>query len=1354
MADEKMTVPIFDGHYEHWSEMMENLLRAKQVWNLIDPGIREPAVGIAQSEGEKKKLEELRMKDLQVKHYLYQAIDRVTFEQIMDRKTSKAVWNSMKQRFAGNERVKRSMLQKLRRDFEILEMKDGETIPEYFGRVLTISNQIRSNGEQIEDVKIVEKILRTLTDRFTYVVVSIEESRDVEKMSIEELQSTLIVHEQKFKRVEKEEDQALKAETGYSPTGRGRGRGRSNNRGRGRGRGRLNFNKETVECYNCHKLGHYSYECPQAKEANYAGFEENEEVMLMTEITMEEGALMADTGGEIKGMLWFLDSGCSNHMCGDKSRFLDLDTCFSNSVKLGNNSRMTVAGKGNVKLYLNGLTYVINDVYYVPDLKNNLLSIGQLQQKGLSFLFQLDVCKVYHQEKGLIFQSRMSTNRMFPISEELSEVTEQKTEGCMYTSDDDNARLWHERMGHLGNTSMETLQRKGMLRDLPRFSVNKEVCDNCMIGKQTKNAIPKRSDWRAGEILELIHSDICGPINPASHAGNKYFLSFIDDYSRKGWVYLLKEKSQALESFKQFKRKVETETGKVVKALRTDRGGEYLSDDFKRFCLKHGIKRQLTTSFSPQQNGVAERKNRTVINMVVSMINAKNMPKKFWGEATMWSFYVLNRCPTKALPDMTPEEAWNGIKPTVHHLRIWGCLAHVHIPKQKRTKLDDKSFVCILTGMSEESKAYRLIDPQTLKVVVSKDVIFEENKSWVWNQVENEQDEKEITWGDYDFAEDDYEFVNEHGANEEDDDPATPDHSTPELTSSHTTPESSPNSSVVGEGRQQRTRRRPTYLNDYFTGDELESNSDEDALHITDLVCQDPVHYEDAVKDDRWKKAMDLEIQAIEKNQTWRLVDLPQGAKCIGVKWVFKTKLNERGEVVKHKARLVVRGYAQEYGVDYVEVYAPVARMDTIRLIIALAAQRGWTIHQMDVKSAFLHGVLEEDVYVQQPQGYLVKNHEQKVYKLQKALYGLKQAPRAWFSRIEAYFIKEGFTKSSSEHTLFLKIAPDNRMLFVNIYVDDLLYTGNDEIMLEEFKNSMKKEFEMTDLGKMKYFLGIEVCQTPEGIHISQQKYAVEILTRFKMLDCNAVLNPIVPGCKLKKEEGVPVDETLFKSLVGCLMYITTTRPDMQFVVSYISRFMSKPTEVHLAAAKRVLRYLQGTIDYGIWYKKGGKGRMEVFTDSDFAGDLNDRKSTSGYLMLWDGAAVTWSSKKQNVVALSSTEAEYIAAASCACQVMWIRGVLEELGLHQEESTVIKCDNTSTIRLSRNPVFHGRCKHIGVKFHFLRDLVDEGMIELQHVVTTEQFADILTKPLHRDVFIKLRKELGVCPLKDKQDKNV
>lgn len=536
--------------------------------------------------------------------------------------------------------------------------------------------------------------------------------------------------------------------------------------------------------------------------------------------------------------------------------------------------------------------------------------------------------------------------------------------------------------------------------------------------------------------------------------------------------------------------------------------------------------------------------------------------------------------------------------------------------------------------------------------------------------------------------------------------------------------------------REFRNRREPVWMGDYFSGEGL-SNEDTEA-NMALITNTDPVCYEEAMKDEKWKHAMDLEMQSIQKNGTWSLTDLPKGSKRIGVKWVYKTKLNELGEVEKYKARLVAKGYAQVQGVDYEEIYAPVARMDTVRMILALAAQNSWNVFQLDVKSAFLHRELTEDVYVEQPRGYEVKNKEHKVYKLNKALYGLKQAPRAWFSRIESYFLKEGFEKSDSEQTLFTKVSKQGKHLIISLYVDDLIYTGDDEVMLCEFKNSMMNEFDMSDLGKMRYFLGIEVMQLEGGIFISQKKYVMEVLRRFGMEHCNSVQNPIVPGFKIDKDEnGTEVDSPFYKQLVGSMMYLTTTRPDIMYAVNLISRYMSKPTVLHLSAAKRVLRYLQGTADFGILYKKEGNKELIGFTDSDYAGSVEDRKSTSGYVFILSSTAVAWSSRKQPIVALSTTEAEFVAAAACTCQAVWMKRVLKKLGYEGNESTIIFCDNSSAIKLSKNHVMHGRSKHIDVRFHFLRDLVNEGVVQLKFCGTQKQVADILTKPLKLESFQEL-----------------
>ncbi|KAF2285423.1 hypothetical protein GH714_004283 [Hevea brasiliensis] len=386
MSDDKTLtkIPHFDGHYDHWSELMENLLRAKGLWNLVEKGFTEPTEREKLTEAQQAELNDARTKDYQVKHYLFQAIDRTVFEQILDRRTSKIVWDSLKRKFGGNQKVKKSLLNALRRDFEVLEMKNEETITEYFARVMLVANKMRSNGEEMPDKKIVEKILRTLTDKFTYVVVSIEESKDTDTMSIDELQSSLV------------------------------------------------------------------YECPQKNEANYAELDEEDELLLMAYVEQHEAN---------RNDAWFLDSGCSNHMVGDEHMFSSLDTTFRHSVKLGNNTRMEVSGIGSVKIVLQGNCYTVEDVFWAPELKNNLLSVGQLQEKGGAVLFKNGTCSVFHPQKGKIAESIMSANRMFILLAEMSKarmmfVEDKKWEWEKYDKEAD--LIWEESIEIPGKEETQT----------------------------------------------------------------------------------------------------------------------------------------------------------------------------------------------------------------------------------------------------------------------------------------------------------------------------------------------------------------------------------------------------------------------------------------------------------------------------------------------------------------------------------------------------------------------------------------------------------------------------------------------------------------------------------------------------------------------------------------------------------------------------------------------------------------------------------------------------------------------------------------------------------------------------------
>ncbi|XP_073152810.1 uncharacterized protein [Henckelia pumila] len=625
-------IPRFDGHYDHWSMLMENFLRSKEYWTVVVSGVAEPAAGIVLTDAQKTELEGLKLKDLKAKNYLFQSIDRSILETILCKDTANHIWDSMKKKYQGAARAKRQQLQALRLEFEMLQMKSGESVTDYFERTMAIVNKMRILGDKTDDVLIVEKVLRSMTPKFNFVVCTIEEANDVSSFSIDELQSSLLVHEQKINQQEKKE-QALKfISQSHSTHGR-------IDRGRGRGRGQSRGEKEEEE--SLLMVCHEKEETPQN--------------------------------------MWYLDTGCSNHMCGDKQAFSDLDESFRSSVKFGDNSTIFVMGKGKA-------------------------------------------------------------NRMFPL------YLHNTVHSCLYAKLKDEAWLWHFRYGHLNFGGLRTLQQKNMVMGLPQLVPSSQVCEDFVVSKQHRNQFPQGKSMRAKEVLEIVHSDICGPINPESNGGKRYLITFIDDFSRKTWVYFLQEKSEAFVAFKNYKVLVEKEVGRTIKVLRTDRGGEYNSNEFSNFCETHGIKRQLTAAYTPQQNGVCERKNRTIMNMVRSLLRTSGVPKNFWPEAVNWTVHILNRSPTLSVQNMTPEEAWSGRKPVVDHFRIFGCIAYAHVLDVKRTKLDDKGEKYIFLGVSYKTKAYKLYNPNTKKIVISRDVVFDEKTSWSWAQ----NDVKENIPADFD----------------------------------------------------------------------------------------------------------------------------------------------------------------------------------------------------------------------------------------------------------------------------------------------------------------------------------------------------------------------------------------------------------------------------------------------------------------------------------------------------------------------------------------------------------------------------------------------------------------------------
>ncbi|WVZ61696.1 hypothetical protein U9M48_011528 [Paspalum notatum var. saurae] len=1048
--------------------------------------------------------------------------------------------------------------------------------------------------------------------------------------------------------------------------------------------------------------------------------------------------LVAFAGCSNNGDEWILDSGASFHICINRDWFITYDSVKSGgSVRMGDDRPCQIVGIGSIQIKMHdGIVRTLTDVRHIPDMTKNLISLSTLDGKGYKYSGGDGVLKV---SKGslIVMKADLKSANLYRLHG--TTITGDAAVISNSLSDSDATNLWHMRLGHMSELGLQILSKRGLL----------DGHSHCVFGKHKRVKFNTSTHTSKG-ILDYVHSDLWGPSRKPSHVGSRYMLTIIDDYSRKVWPYFLKYKSEVFSAFKEWKVMIENQTEKKVKILRTDNGMEFCSDQFKAYCKSQGIVRHYTIPHTPQQNGVAERMNRTIISRTRCMLSNAGLNKRFWAEATSTACYLINRSPSITLDKKTPIEVWSGSPADYSQWRVFGCTAYAHIDNGK---LEPRAIKCIFLGYQTGVKGYKLWNPQTQKVVLSRNVIFNETAMLSDNlssdapiegqqkssvQVEHFIDVDNTPENDNDAVQD---------ADIPDNSPIVDDSSSVE----HCSPVVQPPQHSIAADRSVRTRKPTRRL--------IEECNVAYALSVAEEIegNSEPSNYSEAITSadcNNWVTAMQDEMESLDKNGTWDLVKLPIDKKPVRCKWIFKRKEGiSPSEPARFKARLVAKGYSQILGIDFNDIFFPVVKHSSIRMLLSLVAMHDYELEQLDVKTAFLHGELDETIYMDQPEGFVVPGKENLVCKLKKSLYGLKQSPRQWYKRFDSFMLSNGFKRSDYDSCVYLKTV-NGSAIYLLLYVDDMLIAAKKKSEIAKLKAQLNKEFEMKEFGAGKKILGMEIIRDRKSglLYLSQRGYIEKVLRRFNMHDAKPVSTPLAAHFRLSTDLCPTSDDDIeymsrvpYFSAVGSLMYaMVCSRTDLSHALSVVSRYMANPSKEHWRAVQWIFRYLRGTSSACLQFGKSRDG-LVGYVDSDHAGDLDKRRSLTGYVFTVGGCAISWKACLQATVALSTTEAEYMAISEACKEAIWLRGLYSELCGVSCSCVTIYCDSQSAIYLTKDQMFHERTKHIDVRYHFIRGVIAEGGIKVRKISTHDNPADMMTKHVPTSKFELCSSLVGIKP---------
>ncbi|KAL5740548.1 hypothetical protein ACOSQ2_029728 [Xanthoceras sorbifolium] len=1068
--------------------------------------------------------------------------------EVMQEKTAKDLWDKLESLY-----VTKNLTTKLvaKHRLYTLSMAEGASIKSHIDEFSTILMDLENMEISYDDEDQALMLLRSLPPSYKHFRDTLIYSRQT--LKLEDVKAALFSKEL----IDKELGTSRNDSPAEGLLVRGRTPDKSSSSNQ-RSRSRSKSRHRNLTCNYCKKKGHIKSECFKLKNKQQNKDQKRDEPAEASIVQNQEQCdLLLVCADEAKTRNeWILDTACSFHMCPNRDYLSTYKSVQCGVVLMGNNHACKIAGMGTVKIKMHdGVVRTLTDVRHIPDLKRNLISLSTLDSNGYKFTGGDGVLKV---AKGsLIVMKAEKIGKLYILKGSI--VTGAAAVSTSSLSDSDVTRLWHMRLGHMSERCLSELSRRGLL--CSQSTSKLDFCEHCIFGKQKRVSF-STAIHRTKGTLDYIHSDLWGPARVPSKGGARYMLTFIDDYSRKVWVYFLKHKNDVFATFKQWKALVEKQTGRKIKRLRTDNGLEFCQGDFNEFCKNEGIVRHLTVRGTPQQNGVAERMNRTLLEKVRCMLSNSGLSKDFWAEAASTACHLVNRSPSTAIGIKTPEELWSGKPAEYSDLKVFGCPAYAHV---NDGKLEPRSKRCIFIGYPSGVKGYKLWcpDPNSPKVIISRDVVFDESamlhpvketsarkETYVSSNTDAASSSKQV----------EFEVENELSLQNR--------VQMPTSIEEEETPQSEEEDSIA-KHKPPRKKMRPQRLADYVSF----------ALAVAEdtNAVGEPSTYSEAISCDdsaKWLVAMQEEVKSLHKNRTWDLVKPPKDKKIVGCKWVFKRKEGIPGvEDAKYKARLVAKGYSQVHGVDFNDVFSPVVKHSSIRVLLALVAMHNLELEQLDVKTAFLYGELEETIYMQQPEGFEIEGKKDHVCLLKKLLYGLKQSPRQWYKRFDSFMVGHGYSRSQYDSCVYLRKLKDGSFVYLLLYVDDMLIAAKDMFELNKLKSELSGEFEMKDLGAAKKILGMEIRRDKAAgkLYLTQKSFVEKVLERFGMKNAKPVSTPLAAHFKLSAAMSPQLDNDIeymshvpYSSAVGSLMYaMVCTRPDIAHAVSVVSRYMSNPGKEH-----------------------------------------------------------------------------------------------------------------------------------------------------------------------------------------------